>query len=108
MNYSQFQSEPLRRRFSGARGWLAFAIGTGMICLSLLVLPILLLIGAVSLLLLSLFGRVFLQRQLARFQSGGFAQATSHGRRGSAQDFDRDDVNPARRQGHTYEHDPNA
>ncbi|WP_394202533.1 hypothetical protein [Shewanella waksmanii] len=110
MIYSQFNQSPLQR-FSGGRGWLAFVIGLAVMTLVLIALPFVLLIGAISFLTLSLFGRVFLKRQLAKFNRQSFSQQQADvepmqqthrfGQRESQ-------FSPRPHQGRTFEHDPNG
>ncbi|ABV34865.1 conserved hypothetical protein [Shewanella sediminis HAW-EB3] len=121
MIYSQFQQSPFQNRFSGVKGWMAFAIGLAVITLTLIALPFVLLIGAVSFILLSLFGRIFLKRQLARFrqqQEQGVYGAQQQEADFSQANVERDSqvftespfaerrprVTP--HQGRTFEHDP--
>ncbi|MCE9680118.1 hypothetical protein LZP69_13185 [Shewanella sp. AS1] len=107
MIYHQFQRTPFQNRFSGSRGWLAFAIGLGVMTLVLLALPFVLLIGAISFILLSLFGRVYLKRQLAKFRrqtQAPFAeQFTEADSIVKETPFSRASQP---RQGRTFEHDP--
>lgn len=115
MIYHQFQQTPFQNRFSGSKGWLAFAIGLIVMTLVLLALPFVILIGALSFITLSLFGRLFLKRQLAKFRQqtqdqygfGHQAEQTSSETASVFNDnapFGRDH---APRQGRTYEHNPN-
>jgi len=120
MIYSQFQQSPFQNRFSGVKGWMAFAIGLAVITLTLIALPFVLLIGAVSFILLSLFGRIFLKRQLARFrqQQEQGVYGAQHETGFSQTNVERDSqvftkspfaeqrprVSP--HQGRTFEHDP--
>lgn len=115
MIYHQFQQTPFQNRFSGSKGWLAFAIGLIVMTLVLLALPFVILIGALSFITLSLFGRLFLKRQLAKFRQqtqgqygfGQQAQQTSTATSDLFKDkaaFGRDS---APRQGRTFEHNPN-
>ncbi|AQS35528.1 hypothetical protein Sps_00308 [Shewanella psychrophila] len=116
MIYSQFQQSPFQTRFSGTKGWMAFVVGIAVITLALIALPFLLLFGAISFILLSLFGRLFLKRQLARFkqqqaqgthensdQQGSFSTASEHQ---SQQIFNEHRHQSKPHQGRTYEHDP--
>ncbi|EDQ02353.1 hypothetical protein [Shewanella benthica] len=122
MIYSQFQQSPFQARFSGAKGWMAFSIGIAVITLALIALPFLLLFGAISFILLSLFGRLFLNKQFAKFkqqqpqgayasssqQQGNFSAASEQQ---SQQIFTDnafvDKCHQAKpHQGRTYEHDP--
>ncbi|MCG9697885.1 hypothetical protein [Shewanella sp. Isolate11] len=113
MIYHQFQQRPFQSRFSGGRGWLTFAIGLLVMTLALLALPFVILFGAISFICLSLFGRVFLKRQLAKFRQQTQAQQEfqpqpSHKQ---ANRFFNDTPfarQSAPRQGRTFEHDPNA
>ncbi|MEI6859535.1 MAG: hypothetical protein V5788_07120 [Shewanella sp.] len=118
MIYSQFQQSPFQARFSGVKGLVAFAIGITVFILALIALPFLLLFGALSFILLSLFGRLFLKKQLARFkqqqarevhadcqQPDGFSTANDQ------QIFNGHPCTDKRHQtkphqGRTYEHDP--
>ncbi|MCG9712583.1 hypothetical protein L1D32_11950 [Shewanella insulae] len=115
MIYHQFQQTPFQHRFSGTKGWMAFAIGLVVMTLVLLALPFVILVGALSFIILSLFGRVFLKRQLAKFRQQGNAAFG-----GQTQGFDHkgfssrpfETASPfgktqAPRQGRTFEHDPN-
>ncbi|GIU40109.1 hypothetical protein TUM4438_00480 [Shewanella sairae] len=106
MIYSQFQHNPMQNRFSGTRGWLAFVIGLAFMTLALVALPFLLLFGAITFIALSLFGRVFLKRQLARFQKQQANQQYQYG-----EEFQeavmKESPNSAPRQGRTFEHNPN-
>lgn len=106
MIYSQFQHNPMQNRFSGTRGWLAFVIGLAFMTLALVALPFLLLFGAITFITLSLFGRVFLKRQLARFQKQQANQQNQYG-----EEFQeavmKESSNSAPRQGRTFEHNPN-
>ncbi|NRB22232.1 hypothetical protein [Shewanella sp.] len=121
MIYSQFQQSPFPARFSGAKGWVAFAIGIAVITLALIALPFLLLFGAISFILLSLFGRLFLKRQLAKFKQqqarGAYTDSQQQGHFSTAseqqsQPIFTDDAFADKRhqakshQGRTYEHDP--
>lgn len=67
MIYQQFQQSPMQTRISGPRAWLAMAIGVTLICLSLFLLPFVLLFGAIALACLVLFSRIYVARQLAKF-----------------------------------------
>lgn len=116
MTYSQFQQSPFQTRFSGTRGWMAFAIGLAVITFTLIALPFVLLIGAISFILLSLFGRVFMKRQLARFrqQQSQAAQKSPFNEVNESQDqsvFEESRFGSSRHQakphqGRTFEHDP--
>ncbi|QYJ85974.1 hypothetical protein K0I73_17700 [Shewanella mesophila] len=115
MIYHQFQQTPFQNRFSGSKGWLAFAIGLIVMTLVLLALPFVILIGALSFITLSLFGRLFLKRQLAKFRQQsqdqfGFGHHTEQTSSETANVFN--DNTPfgrdhAPRQGRTFEHNPN-
>ncbi|MGS0681499.1 hypothetical protein ACVBIL_10085 [Shewanella sp. 125m-7] len=106
MIYSQFQNNPMQNRFSGTRGWLAFVIGLAFMTLALVALPFLLLFGAITFIALSLFGRVFLKRQLARFQK---QQATQefHSQSDEFQETIFKETASTPRKGRTFEHNPN-
>ncbi|MEC4728648.1 hypothetical protein HWQ46_24300 [Shewanella sp. D64] len=117
MIYSQFQQSPFQTRFSGTRGWLAFAIGLAVITLTLIALPFVLLIGAISFILLSLFGRIFMKKQLTRFrqqqsqasQQSSFSES-SKGQQQTVFEETRFGTSPHKtkpHQGRTFEHDPN-
>ncbi|MFT5234789.1 MAG: ABC-type nickel/cobalt efflux system permease component RcnA [Shewanella sp.] len=116
MIYSQFQQSPFQTRFSGTRGWMAFAIGLVVITLTLIALPFVLLLGAISFILLSLFGRIFMKRQLARFrqQQSQATQQSSFSEPTEGQDqaeFERTRFGSNRHQakphhGRTFDHDP--
>ena len=67
MIYQQFQRSPMQTRISGPRAWLAMAISLSLICLSLFLLPFVLLFGAITLGCLVLFSRVYMARQVAKF-----------------------------------------
>ncbi|QYK01215.1 hypothetical protein [Shewanella psychrotolerans] len=114
MIYHQFQQTPFQSRFSGSKGWLAFAIGLIVMTLVLLALPFVILIGALSFITLSLFGRLFLKRQLAKFrqQTQGFYGFEPQAEQASAETSSRfNDKGPfagnTPRQGRTFEHNPN-
>ncbi|MDR8525571.1 hypothetical protein [Shewanella fidelis] len=115
MIYSQFQHNPLLNRFSGTRGWLAFAIGLAFMTLALVALPFLLLFGAITFIALSLFGKVFLKRQLARFQkqqaNQEFYSEQFQGAQFEETPFNnnvfKESKTTATRQGRTFEHNPN-
>ncbi|WP_299797953.1 hypothetical protein [uncultured Shewanella sp.] len=113
MIYSQFQQSPFQTRFSGVKGWMAFAIGLAVITLTLIALPFVLLIGAVSFILLSLFGRLFLKRQLARFrqqEQGAYGTKQGEVEREPQifreRPFSSGRPQPTPHQGRTFEHDP--
>lgn len=110
MIYSQFQQSPFQARFSGAKGWMAFAVGLAVITLTLIALPFVLLLGAISFILLSLFGRIFLKRQLARFrqQQSQQSQYTETQDSHMLNDHPFADKRPQAKahQGRTFEHDP--
>ncbi|MGL6124253.1 MAG: hypothetical protein ACRC1W_14935 [Shewanella sp.] len=74
MIYQRFQQSPLQTRISGPRAWLAMAISLSLICLSLFLLPFVLLFGAIALGCLVLFSRFYIARQLAKFNQ---AQASA-------------------------------
>ncbi|WP_028773575.1 hypothetical protein [Shewanella waksmanii] len=109
MIYSQFNQSPLQR-FSGGRGWLAFVIGLLVMTLVLIALPFVLLVGASSFIALSLFGRVFLKRQLAKFNRQQFEQQQSDFEPAQPQRFGQRETSfsPRPHQGRTFEHDPNG
>ncbi|MBW0296339.1 hypothetical protein N5C36_11215 [Shewanella xiamenensis] len=67
MIYQQFQQSPFQPRISGARAWLAMAISVSLICLSLFLLPFVLLFGAIALGCLVLFSHIYVARQLSKF-----------------------------------------
>lgn len=106
MIYSQFQHNPMQNRFSGTRGWLAFVIGLAFMTLALVALPFLLLFGAISFIALSLFGRVFLKRQLARFQKQQANQEFQYSEEFQEAVY-KETPTSAPRQGRTFEHNPN-
>lgn len=78
MIYPQFQQSPMQNRLSHPRTWLALAIGVGFICLSLVLLPFILLFGAIASLSLVLFSRFYLARKLARHQQAQRQQSQQH------------------------------
>ncbi|MFB2686207.1 hypothetical protein ACE02B_13465 [Shewanella mangrovisoli] len=67
MIYQQFQQSPFQPRISGARAWLAMAVSVSLICLSLFLLPFVLLFGAIALGCLVLFSRFYVARQMSKF-----------------------------------------
>lgn len=67
MIYQQFQQSPFQPRISGARAWLAMAASVSLICLSLFLLPFLLSFGAIALGCLVLFSRIYVARQVSKF-----------------------------------------
>lgn len=104
-----FRRNLLLQRFTGAKGWLAFLIGIATIALCLIALPFLLLFGAITFVLLSVFGRLFLKRKMAQFQAAGF----NHNEQSSfsQQDFYEPPSQNAQfktkpKVGRTFEHDP--
>lgn len=114
MIYQQFQQSPMQHRMSHPRTWLALAIGVGFICLSLVLLPFILLFGAIASLSLVLFSRFYLARKLARHQQAQRQQNQQHSTQG---EFYRQNTqtrpneptlvreNPyERHQGRTFEH----
>ncbi|MDB2387221.1 hypothetical protein N9W21_07755 [Shewanella sp.] len=111
MIYNKFQSNPMQNRFSGSRGWLAFVIGLALMTLSLVALPFLLLFGAITFITLSLFGRVYLKRQLARFQKqqagGHFQKESQQSNQFQESIFKSRAPQNAQTAGRTFEHDPN-
>lgn len=114
MIYHQFQQSPLQHRFTGTKGWLAFAIGLVVMTLVLLALPFIILTAAVSLIVLSVFGRLFLKRQLAKFRQYSPAQDEmphqAQRRHTQAEYFEQQAPFTAKsvpRQGRTFDHDPN-
>lgn len=106
MIYNQFQSNPMQNRFSGSRGWLAFIIGLAFLTLALVALPFLLLFGAMTFIILSLFGRVYLKRQLARFskQQAGQTFQKDHV---SPENVSRESTPQSTATGRVFEHNPN-
>ncbi|MCL1098515.1 hypothetical protein [Shewanella gelidii] len=104
-----FRRNLLLQRFTGIKGSLAFILGLCIIILALIALPFLLLFGAISFLILSLFGRVYLKQKMNQFH-----QAQETFRQSQVDDelpptpFERDGFTPKQRQGQTFEHDPNA
>ncbi len=116
MIYNQFQSSSMQNRFSGSRGWLAFVIGLAFMTLALVALPFLLLFGAIAFITLSLFGRVYLKRQLARFQKQQAGQTFQRESNQQADAFSdtafkdtvfKDSPPQSARAGRTFEHNPN-
>ncbi len=104
-----FRRNLLLQRFTGVKGWLAFAIGVVTIILCLLALPFLLLIGAMSFILLTVFGRLFLKKKMAQFQAAGFGHH-QHGefeQQNIHRDMDRNRFSNKPKAGRTFEHDPN-
>mgnify|MGYP000382870922 CR=1 FL=1 len=111
MIYNQFQSSSMQNRFSGSRGWLAFIIGLAFMTLALVALPFLLLFAAITFITLSLFGRVYLKRQLAKFQKQQAGQTFQRDESQQADAFS-DNVfaekpTQSTRTGRTFEHNPN-
>ncbi|MCU8020875.1 MULTISPECIES: hypothetical protein [unclassified Shewanella] len=110
MIFQQFQQSPLQTRISGPRAWLAMAISISLICLSLFLLPFVLLFGAIALGCLVLFSRFYMARQLAKFNQAQ-ASATQHAHateEPQSQVYGSDTIvresNAARHQGRTFEH----
>ncbi|NMH65062.1 hypothetical protein [Shewanella salipaludis] len=106
MIYRQFQQIPLQQRFAGPRGLLAFIAGVAVIGLVLLVLPFVLLFGVIALILLSLFGRLYLKRQLSRFNSRNAANSAAPEADTQVPPFARDSFTPTPHKGRTFEHEP--
>ncbi len=113
MIYHQFQPNSFQSRFSGNQGWLTFAIGLMVMTLVLLALPFVIIFAAISFICLSLFGRIFLKRQLAKFRQQPqreYAFQPQKSRK-TVNDFFYEPPFPKRtspRQGQTFEHAPNA
>ena len=114
MIYSQFQ-QPFQQRFSGSKGWLAFAVGITVIALGLLALPFVLLFLAVGFIAVSLFGRFYIkpkmdqfkrQAEQAQYQQQGFTEEAEEVVNHSAR-FGDDSFKPRPHQGRIFEHDPN-
>lgn len=110
MIYQQFQQSPMQTRISGPRAWLAMAISISLICLSLFLLPFVLLFGAIALGCLVLFSRFYMAHQLAKFNQAQ-ASATQHAHateEPQSQVYGSDTIvresNAARHQGRTFEH----
>lgn len=110
MIFQQFQQSPLQTRISGPRAWLAMAISISLICLSLFLLPFVLLFGAIALGCLVLFSRFYMARQLAKFNQAQ-ANVTQHAHateEPQSQVYGSDTIvresNAARHQGRTFEH----
>jgi hypothetical protein len=110
MIYHQFQQSPLQTRISGPRAWLAMALSVSLICLSLFLLPFVLLFGAIALGCLVLFSRFYLARQLAKFNQ---AQANAKQHAHAAEEPQSQvygsetivrETNATRYQGRTFEH----
>lgn len=104
-----FRRNLLLQRFTGVKGWLAFLIGVVTIILCLVALPFLLLFGAVTFILLSLFGRLFLKRKMAQFQAAGFTNSPQDNF--SQQNFyeppsQNTQFKAKPKVGRTFEHDP--
>lgn len=106
MIYQQFQQSPFQPRISGARAWLAMAISVSLICLSLFLLPFVLLFGAIALGCVVLFSRFYVARQMSKFNR---AQAQAQKAASQASDFYRS-ANVVREphaehyRGRTFEH----
>jgi len=109
MIYNQFQSNPMQNRFSGSRGWLAFIIGLAFMTLALVALPFLLLFGAITFIALSLFGRIFLKRQLARFNKQQAGQTFQKDQTDNVyqEGVFRENTAQSTVAGRTFEHNPN-
>lgn len=109
MIYSQFHTPPLRERFSGFRGLAMFIAGFVVLGLSLVMLPFILLAGAVAFALLSVFGRVWLgklQRRAQQAQAAQSSQSSVDVEEAFVRFRDRDLFRPRPHQGRTFEHDP--
>lgn len=77
MIYQQFQQSPLQTRISGPRAWLAMAVSVSLICLSLFLLPFVLLFGAITLGCIVLFSRIYVARHLAQLNRAAAQTAGS-------------------------------
>ncbi len=99
MIYQQFQQTPFQPRMSGFRPWLALAISVALVCLSLFLLPFVLLFGAIALGSLVLFSRLYVTRQRAKMNRAR-AQYTAESSAGSVVR----ESNAAHYQGRTFEH----
>ncbi|MGW7679008.1 hypothetical protein [Shewanella sp. S23-S33] len=108
MIYQQFQQSPLQTRISGPRAWLAMAISISLICLSLFLLPFVLLFGAIALGCLVLFSRFYMARQLAKFNQANATQHAHATEEPQSQVYGSDTIvresNATRHQGRTFEH----
>ncbi|PIW62956.1 hypothetical protein [Shewanella sp. CG12_big_fil_rev_8_21_14_0_65_47_15] len=85
MIYQQFQQSPMQTRISGPRAWLAMAVSVSLICLSLFLLPFVLLFGAITLGCIVLFSRIYVARHLAQLNRAA-AQARAAQTTGSQHD----------------------
>ncbi len=108
MIFQQFQQSPLQTRISGPRAWLAMAISISLICLSLFLLPFVLLFGAIALGCLVLFSRFYMARQLAKFNQANATQHAHATEEPQSQVYGSDTIvresNATRHQGRTFEH----
>ncbi|AAN57519.1 hypothetical protein HRJ35_01645 [Shewanella oneidensis MR-1] len=85
MIYQQFQQSPFQQRISGPRAWLAMAVTVSLICLSLFLLPFVLLFGAIALGSLVLFSRIYVARQLSKFNREQAHRAQAQAREAASQ-----------------------
>lgn len=106
MIYQQFQQSPMQTRISGPRAWLAMAVSVSLICLSLFLLPFVLLFGAITLGCIVLFSRFYVARHLAKFN-----RTAAQARENQATGTQNDDSMPLVREPHaahyrgrTFEH----
>jgi len=86
MIYQQFQQSPFQPRISGARAWLAMAVSVSLICLSLFLLPFVLLFGALALGCLVLFSRFYVARQMSKFNREQAHRAQAQAREAASQE----------------------
>lgn len=104
MIYQQFQQSPMQTRISGPRAWLAMAISVSLICLSLFLLPFVLLFGAITLGCLVLFSRIYVARQLAKFNRAHTQTAHTNESTGYSSPHIVREPHATHHQGRTFEH----
>ncbi|EGM67969.1 hypothetical protein [Shewanella sp. HN-41] len=108
MIYQQFQQSPLQTRISGPRAWLTMAVSISLICLSLFLLPFVLLFGAITLGCIMLFSRIYVARHLAQLNKTA-AQTQARAAQAASSQYDDSmqlvrDPYAAHYQGRTFEH----
>ncbi|QYJ78664.1 hypothetical protein [Shewanella acanthi] len=105
MLYHQFQQSPFQPRISGPRTWLAMALTVALVCVSLFLLPFILLFGAIAIAIFVIFSRIYVARQVAKYKR---AQANMSSHYSGFSDYQNGKVvretHPKDYQGRTFEH----
>ncbi|MCH1929998.1 hypothetical protein L9G16_07380 [Shewanella sp. A25] len=78
MIYQQFQQSPFQPRISGPKTWLAMAITVTSACISLFLLPFVLLFGAIAIASLVIVSRLYVARQVAKYKRAQANMGSHH------------------------------